>query len=423
MKSTLTIAVALLVGLSLTANDWPRWRGPLGDDLSKETGLLKEWPKDGPKLVWSFKDSGVGYGSPAVVGDTIYLAGAEDPEKGDKEFITCVSLKTGRAVWKTALTTSPGSYNGGWGSGPRSTPTVDGDVVYALGGRGDLHAIDRKDGSVKWKKNLVSEFGGAIPTWGYSESILIDGDRLVCTPGGKRGALAFLNKNTGEELLRSSNNDDAAYSSVIIATLGTVKMYITMSPKGVYGVDAKTGQELWRSAAASNGVAVIPTPIYHDGKVFVTSGYGAGCGLISLKAVGDKVTATDVYKNKAIVNHHGGVVLVDGHIFGYADNGGRWMCLDYLKDSREPVWENKSLSKGSLMYADGHLYLYGEKKGECVLIEASAKEWKESGRFTIPETTKTPRKSGAIWTHPVVANGKLFLRDHELLFCYDVGAK
>ena len=232
--------------------------------------------------------------------------------------------------------------------------------------------------------NLVKDLGGKVPGWGYCESVLIDGDRLLCTPGGAKGTIACLKKKTGEVEWRSSGlTEGAAYSSIVIDPFG-VKQYVTLVPSGVVGVRAADGKLLWKSAAGKNGTAVIPTAIIHDKYVFATSGYGSGCGLVELAPDGsDSVTAKDVYLNKTMQNHHGGVVCVNNFIYGYSDKGG-WMCLDFLKldkDHEDPLWKCSKLDKGSITYADGHFYCYGQGKGTCTLIEANPKEWKESGRF------------------------------------------
>ncbi|MCE9532140.1 MAG: PQQ-like beta-propeller repeat protein [Planctomycetes bacterium] len=425
MKSTriLALAVCLLGATTAISADWPQWRGPNRDGISKDTGLLKAWPTAGPKLLWTFEEAGVGYGTPAVVGDRLYILGSEDPEKGDKEFLTCINSKDGKIVWKKELDNSAGGYSTNWGSGPRSSPTVDGDFVYVLGARGDLQCRKVSDGSKVWGISLVKDLGGKIPGWGYSESILIDGENLLCTPGGAKGTIACLKKATGAVVWRSTElTEGAAYSSIVISNVG-VKQYITLVPGGTVSVSAAEGKLLWKSPAGKNGVAVIPTAVVNDKYVFVTSGYGSGCGLLELTADGkDGVKMKEIYLNKAMLNQHGGVINFENFLYGFSDKGS-WLCLDYLKldkDNETPAWKSSKLDKGSITFADGHFYCYGQGKGVCVLIEANPKEWKETGRFEIPKKSKFPRRSGAIWSHPVVANGKLFLRDHEVLSCFDV---
>lgn len=426
VRRTVALAAVLLTAGALPAADWPQWRGPNRDGVSPETGLLKSWPKGGPPLAWATDLGGVGYSSPVVVGDRLYATAAEDPDNGQKEYAVCLSVKDGKQIWRVPLPVGGGGYSGGWGSGPRSTPTVDGDRLYVLGARGDLSCLSTADGKTIWAGNLVKNYGGRIPGWGYSESVLIDGDKLVCTPGGKDGTVLALNKKTGEKLWQSAGlTDGAAYASLIPTEVGGVRQYVTQTDTAAVGVRAADGKPLWRVAELKRMVAVIPTPVVHDGYAFFTSGYGAGCELLKLTPDGDGTKAEVVYtRNKLVSNHHGGVVRLGDHLYGHTDGGGRWVCFDYRKGGEEPIWESKKLGKGSVIAADGRLYCYAEGNGTVALVEASpAEEWKEAGRFEIPQKTKFPRKSGAIWTHPVVANGKLYLRDHEHLFCYDIAAK
>ena len=425
MRRLLAVSVLLFAGGALHAADWPQWRGPNRDGVSTETGLLKEWPKGGPKLAWKADIGGVGYGSPVTVGDKLFISAAEDSDEGQKEFAICLNTKTGEKAWKAELPNGDGGYLTSWGSGPRSSPTADGDAVYVLGARGDLFRLKAADGAKVWAVNLKKDFGGNIPDWGYSESVLIDGDNLICKPGGSKGTILALEKATGKKVWQSAElTDGAGYASVVAADIGGVKQYITQTQTAAVGIRAKDGKLLWRQNALKRAVAVIPTPVVHDGYAFFTAGYGAGCELIKLTSKDDTTTAEKVYsQNKVLQNQHGGVVRVGEYVYGHTDNGNKWVCFEYLTDATDPEWESKALDKGSLVAADGHLYCYGQTKGTCVLVEASPKEWKETGRFDIPEKSKSPRRDGAIWAHPVVANGKLYLRDHELLFCYDIAAK
>ena len=255
--------------------------------------------------------------------------------------------------------------------------------------------------------------------------MLIDGNKLLCTPGGKNGSIVALDKKTGKKLWQSADlTDGAGYASIIAADIGGVHQYITQTMQAGVGVRASDGKLLWRVAELGRRTAVIPTPVVYKDHVFFTAGYGAGCELIKLTPEGkDGIKATVVYtKNPLIANHHGGVVRVGDLLYGHSDRVG-WFCFDFMKGGEESEWESKALDKGSVTYADGHLYCYGENKGTVVLAEATPDGWKEKGRFELPEKSKHPRRSGKLWAHPVVTNGKLYLRDHELLFCYDVAAK
>jgi outer membrane protein assembly factor BamB len=309
----------------------------------------------------------------------------------------------------------------GYGDGPRGTPTVDGELIYALGGQGNLVCVRAADGTEVWRKSMQRDLAGRMMSgWGYTESPLVDGDKLVCTPGGRGGAVAALNKKTGEVLWRSKEFiDPASYSSLVVSEAGGVRQYAQMTGESVAGVAADDGRLLWRYPRPSR-TAAIPTPVVSEDYVYVTSGYNAGCALLKLTpSAGKKFTVQAVYDNKNLVNQHGGVVLLDGYVYGFSDNKG-WVCQDFK--SGKVLWQERNkLGKGSLTAADGRLYCYSEQDGTAVLTEASPKGWKEAGRFTIPEHTSQRRKrSPNIWTHPVVANGRLYLRDQDLLFCYDV---
>jgi outer membrane protein assembly factor BamB len=411
----LLAAGLLAAAVPVLANDWPQWRGPDRDDISKETGLLKTWPKEGPKVLWTFREAGAGYSGPSVVGDRLYCMGADD--KSDTIF--CLDVQTGKRIWSTPV--APESILER-GDGPRGSPTVDGELVYGETGQGDLVCVERSTGKQKWQKSLTKDLGGSlmVPKWGYSESPLVDGDKVICTPGGKDGALAALDKLTGAVLWRSRDVTDAAgYSSPIVADVGGVRQYVQLTAKAVIGVDAKEGKLLWRYDDTGFQTAVIPTAIFHDDYVFATSGYKAGCELLHLVPDGSGTKAEKVYRNNNMVNHHGGVVLVRDHLYGYSDGSKAWVCLE-IKTGK-PVWAEKKLDKGSLTCADTRLYCYGEDSGTVALVEASPAGWKEDGRFTIPEKSQIRKPGGTkFWTHPVVANGRLYLRDQDLLFCYDV---
>jgi outer membrane protein assembly factor BamB len=269
----------------------------------------------------------------------------------------------------------------------------------------------------------VKDLGGSRPNWGYSESPLVDGDKVICTPGGKNGTLAALDKKTGKTVWRSDVTYGAHYSSIIAADVGGNRQYIQLTSKGVFGVSAGDGKLLWESRLGGCGVAAIPTPIFHDGSVFVTSGYrDSKAGLLKLTATNGKVKAEEVYSGRTLVNKHGGVVLVDGVLYGNTEEGRQWLAMDF-QTGKKLGWEGRNLGIGSVTFADSMLYLYSEDDGTVVLLQPDPKEWKEAGRFNIPEKTKERPRGSNIWTHPVVANGRLYLRDHEFIFCYDVKAQ
>jgi len=396
------------IGTSAMA-DWPQWRGPDRTDVSKETGLLKSWPEGGPKQVWLNKDAGLGYAGFAIVGDTLYTMGA----RNNTEMLIAIAAQDGKQKWAVPMS---GQLKNKWGDGPRGTPTVDGDHVYALSGTGSLFCAKISDGTVVWKKSMA-DLGGKTPGWGYTESVLVDGDKVVCTPGGKEGAIVAFNKTTGDLLWQSKEfTEGAQYASIIVAEHNGKRQYIQLTMSKLVGLDADNGKVLWTSDFPGK-TAVIPTPIFKDGHVYITAGYGVGCKLVK---IGPDNKPADVYQNESMINHHGGVVLVGDYLYGYSDKGG-WTCQEFL--TGKVAWAEKKLGKGAVTFADGMLYLLEESSGTVVLIEASPKGWNEHGRFKLSPQTTQRSPSGKIWTHPVINDGKLYLRDQELLFCFDVKGK
>lgn len=387
--------------------NWPQFRGPDRTDISKETNLLQEWPAGGPKKLWHTDTVGIGYSGPAIVDDRLFIMGGQEK----KEFLYAINANSGEKFWETEIGTL---LTNNWGDGPRGTPTIDGQLAYALSARGNLVCIQAGNGKLVWTKSM-KDLGGNIPRWGYTESVLVDGDQVVCTPGGNQGALAALNKYTGEIVWQSEEfTDGAQYASVITANINGNRQYIQLTMKTVVGIRAEDGKLLWKTKWPGR-TAVVPTPIFSGGKIFVSSGYSVGCKLLE---IGKNNEVTQVYDNNNMTNHHGGVLLLDGNLYGYSDSGG-WTCMDF--ETGEVLWkERRSLGKGALTYADGRLYCLSERSGDVVLAAASSNGWKEHGRFTLEPQTKLRKPSGKIWTHPVVVGGKLYLRDQELLFCYDL---
>ncbi|MEZ6122306.1 MAG: PQQ-binding-like beta-propeller repeat protein [Planctomycetaceae bacterium] len=400
-------SLTLLSVCAVQAADWPTWRGVARDDVSQETGLLTEWPEGGPKKVWTSTEAGLGYSGIAVVGDRLYTLGADD----SSEYVMALDASSGKRLWQTKVGSK---LSNGWGDGPRSTPTVVGDLVVALGGEGDLVCVAAADGALKWSASM-QKLGGKIPNWGYSESPLVDGDVVLCTPGGDQGTVVAFNLKSGEKLWQSTEvTEGAHYSSIVPVNHFGQKQYIQLTQNKLFGLDAD-GKLLWDAEWPLGRTAVIPTPIYHDGSVYVTSGYGAGCMLVN---VSKDNKAEKAYDNKNMKNHHGGVILIGDHVYGHSDGVG-WLCQD-LK-SGEITWNEKGkLGKGAIAYADGMLYCLDEGSGTCVLIKATTSGWEEHGRFVLEPQTKQRSSKGKVWTHPVIANGRLYLRDQEIINCYDV---
>lgn len=386
---------------------WPQWQGPHRNGLNDETGLLKSWPEEGPQRLWLYENCGAGYSGPAVVDGRLYTMGARDGTC----FILALEADTGREVW--AAEVGPALEND-WGNGPRSTPTVVGNFVYALSGQGTLVCVLARNGEEIWRTTM-QQLGGSVPFWGYAESVLVDEGRVLCTPGGAEGAIAALDRRTGRLLWQAKELDDEAhYASIIRAEPHGQPQYVQIIVSRVVGIAPDDGRLLWESPWPGN-VAVIPTPLAHGDQVFVTSGYGAGCKLLT---IGPQDEAEIVYENKHMKNHHGGVILLDGYLYGYSDDAG-WVCMDF--QTGEQVWrEKEALGKGAIAYADGMFYCLAEEDGTVALIEASPEGWKEHGRFTLSPQTQIRSDRGKIWTHPVVVDGKLYLRDQDLFYCYDV---
>lgn len=387
--------------------DWPQWRGPNRDGVSTETGLLKRWPQDGPPRRWMSEKCGLGYSGPAIVGKRLFTMGAF----GDSEVLLAIDVESGDELWATPVGDTLGNN---WGDGPRGTPAVDGDFVYAISAKGNIACVNADSGKVVWSKTM-EQFGGAIPTWGYSESPLVYEDKVICTPGGEQGSVIALNKQTGELIWQAEDlKSGAHYASCVLAKRPEGIECVQLLPDQVVGLDAATGT-VWWSIPWPNPVAAIPTPIVADQQVYVSSGYGVGCKLIE---VGPEHKATEVYANKVMKNKHGGVVLLDGRLFGHSEGVG-WVCQD-LKTG-EPLWRDRDpLEMGSVTSAEGKLYCLGEDSGDVVLVDASPDGWQEVSRFKLDPQSDQRKPEGRIWTHPVICDGRLYLRDQNLLYCYDI---
>jgi outer membrane protein assembly factor BamB len=391
-----------------SAEDWPSWRGPRRDGICAETGLLKRWPTNGPKLLWKATGLGEGYSGPAVVGEVIYILGSRDRQQW---VLALDAAQRGRPIWSTSI--GPVRHEGGGYPGPRSTPTVDGNRVYVLGIGGELVCLETQDGRIVWQRSLENDLGGAAPNWGYAESVLIDGPWLVCTPGGAKATLAALSKADGKPVWTSPIGDPAAYSSVIRASIGQVRQYVQLTAKGVVGVQAEDGRFLWRYDRPANGTANVSTPVWYAQTIFAASDYGTGGGLVWPKKTGDGFQPEELYSTRQMKNHHGGMILLDGCLYG-ADDPGLLTCLDYR--TGKVNWSDRTPGKCSLLYADGMLYARSEDGPVC-LVEANA------ARFSLKGRLQQPQRSGRkAWPHPVISHGRLLLRDQDLLLCYDVRA-
>lgn len=411
----LTSAILSLTAIGADApaskNDWPSWRGPKRDAISTEKGLLSEWPEEGPKLLWTANDLGRAFSSIAISTGRIYTMG----ERKGGTFLICLDLQ-GTEKWAAKV----------GGGDPNCTPTVDGNRVYTVDRNGELACVGTESGNVLWTKSFTKDFGGKMMSgWGFSESPLVDGDRLIVTPGSNDAMLVALDKKTGDVIWKSAvpklgdkGNDGAAYSSVVISNAGKVKQYVQLVGKGIVSVRADDGKFLWNYNKITNGTAAIPTPIVRDDYVFCSSGYNdGGAALLKIVKDGSDLRADEVWYKKAneLQNHHGGVVLLGDYLYmGHGHNQGLPVCVNFL--TGEPTWGPQRGPGGdsaAVVYADGHLY-FRYQNGVMALIEANPKELQVKGKFDV----KT--KDGPGWPHPVVSDGKLYLRDQTHLHCYDI---
>ncbi|MDA2938522.1 PQQ-like beta-propeller repeat protein [Acidobacteria bacterium AH-259-A15] len=404
---------ALLIALVLTgaavggmaAPDWPQWRGPDRTGVSQEKGLLQEWPPGGPPVVWSITGLGKGYGTVAIQRDHIFVQGT----KGKDSVVFCLNRADGKILWSSALGTNLEQSRGG---GPRGTPTVDGERVYILTENGDLACLQTRDSSVVWYRNILRDFKGRNPNWLVSESPLIAGNHVIVTPGGPNASVVALDKMSGKTVWTSKElSDRAAYSSCLVADVQGVRTVLAFTASAGVGLRATDGKLMWSYRPVANRTANVTTPIFHKDKVFFTSAYGTGCALLALKAQGNEVKAEEIYFSRDMQNHHGGVVLVDGYVYGFSNR--ILTCMDFETGKR--VWRARSVGKGSLTCADGRLYLLSENN-VVGLAEATPEGYREKGRFVIQD------EGWPSWAHPVVSGGKLYIRNQGRLTSYNIKA-
>ena len=405
------LVVCALLSNVCSSEDWPSWRGPNRDDISTETGLLNTWPEGGPVKLWTSKDAGLGYSGVSIANGVLFTMGADGTTEESNEFVIAINVESGEKIWQTNV----GQFlDNGWGGGPRSTPTISGDRLVAISGKGEVVCLSTSDGVEKWRASLTG-LGGTIPSWGFCESALIDGDKVLVTPGGENGTIACFNLQTGEKIWQSAEiKEPANYASIIAVDHFGKRQYIQLTGQKVFGLDGN-GKLLWQQDFPGR-IAVVPTPIYRDGQVYVTAGYGTGCLLLNITA-NNKVEK--FYDNKVMKNQHGGVLLVGDYLFGHSDDNGI-ICQNF--NSGDLVWSDKKKNdaKIAVTYADGLLYCLSENSGECFLVEASAAEYKEVSRFKMDPQTTQRNPNGGIWTHPVISNGRLYLRDQDVICCYRI---
>ncbi len=411
--SCVLLAAGLLVPSLTTAADWPQWRGPGRNAVSEETGLLDSWSDNAPALVWRASGAGVGYSSVVIEDGLIFTTGRID----EHVHCVCFEVEKGRRRWSTPV--------GSTSRNVMSTPTVHAGLVYSLDPDGELFCLKADDGAVVWQRDFVADFGGRSSGRGYGESPLIDGDRLICTPGGSGAMLAALDRRTGAVIWKTGlpengadGQDTAAFSSIVVSRGAGVRQFVQLTSRGLAGFEADKGRFLWSYDGISNGRINIPTPIVTGDLVFSANGYHAGAVLLKLKPTdgGTGVAAHEVYRLKGnrFQNHHGGYVLIGDHVYGgHGSNNGLPTCID-LKTGRIE-WKRRGPGSGSaaVIAADGHVY-FRYQDGVIALIEASPEEYRLNGTFELPGT------GGDSWSHPVIADGKLYLREKNGVWAFDV---
>lgn len=386
------------------ARDWPQWRGPDRDGVSKETGLLKAWPEGGPKLLWTAKGCGGGYSSPIVSKGIIYTVG----DIGNECFVIALDLD-GKIKWKTA---NGSAWTGDY-PGARGNPTVSGGMVYHLNAHGDLACLDAKSGDKLWSRNVLKNFGAGNIAWALAESVLIDGDNVICRPGGKDACLAAFDKKTGKTVWTTKGDlGQATHSSSISFTFGGIRHIVSLTTAAAVAVNAENGQLLWRYSIPSSN-QIIPTPVHKDGQVFITT--GDFCGSLRLVVKDGKPAVEELWKNSNLKTYMSGAVLVGGYLYGFHGvNSGKWSCLEF--QTGRTTWTVKGVPKGGLVCADGMLYCIDER-GTVTLVRANPQAYKQVGQFKVPVCG-----SGPTWAPPVVCGGRLYVRHGDCLHCFNVSA-
>jgi outer membrane protein assembly factor BamB len=402
-------AVAMLSSVSVVVStramdDWPQWRGPRRDGVSTERGLLKQWPGNGPPLAWQAKGTGEGYSSFSVANGRLFTLGA----RGSTEYVIAFDTASGKRVWEVA---HGRRFNNDRGDGPRATPTIEGDRVYAFGASGDLSVLDAATGKIVWTQNVLQKYGGSNISWGLSESPLVLSDRILVNAGGSGASIVALRKTDGS-LIWKTQNDEPGYSSAVLLESGGLRQAVFFTAERALGVDVNDGRLLWSYNRVANRTANIATPIVRGSQVFLSSDYGTGAALLSIMVEGPKVSAREVYFTSEMRNHHSSSVLIGDHLYGFSSN----ILTAMHFETGKQAWRDRSVGKGSLVFADDRLYLYSEN-GVVGLAEANPAGYREHGRFQI--------RAGNLptWSHPVVSGGKLFLRDQDTIYAYDVTAR
>jgi len=424
MRRTFGLSLCLLFlavpSFHAQLKDWPQWRGPNRDGIGNEKNLLTDWSKTKPRLVWNSKkvnggkkDIGTGWSSVSIADGRIFTMG----DHGRECFVFALDRQTGKKLWEQKIGASAS------GDGPRCTPTVDGDRVYAVTHAGQLACLNVKDGSILWSKDYAKDFKGkSMANWHFCESPLVDGDKLICTPGGEDAGLVALNKLNGDVIWKAAipKSGGCGYSSIVVAEVGGIRQYITFMnrSKGLVGVDAKNGNLLWNYTKVANGTGNISTPLVKGDLVFASTGYGTGAVLLQLVPEGGGIKAVEKYflGGSKLQNHHGQMILLNDHVYGgHGHNNGSPFCLNML--TGKFAWGPESpvgKKSAAAAYADGHIYLRYEDN-VLALIEATPDSYKLKGTFEIPG-----KGLNTGWPQPVILDGMLYIRGRDQLLCFDL---
>ncbi len=390
------VVVIFVCSLSATAQ-WSQWRGSERTGISNETGLADSWPAGGPEKVWTAEGLGAGFASFSISDGRLYTQG----QRSGSQHVIALDAASGKKLWEVPTGRGFSERRGG---GPRGTPTVDGDRIYALSAAGNLICLEAATGKKIWESNLLDRFSASNIRWGISESPLIDGDVVVVNPGGRGASVVALNKVDGK-LIWKSQSDEAGYSSAIVTEVDGVRQYILLTGDGGIGLLAKNGELLWRYNGVANGTANVATPIFHDNHVFLSSDYGTGCVLLKLTASG----AEEVYFNRDMRNHYGSSVLVNGVLYGSSSR--ILTAMDFKTGA--VLWRDRSVGKAQVIYADGKLYLYSED-GKLGMARATPDGYEELARHEIGQ------REFRTWALPVVSAGKLIIRDQDTAWAFDI---
>ena len=402
----MVLSTALALNAFAFAGDSPRWRGLNRDGKYAETGLLAAWPADGPKALWTINGIGEGFSSVSVANGAIYTTGmTHDAHTG---ILSSLSLD-GALNWRIEY----GAEWEGQQPGTRCCPTVDSGRVYVLSGHGVLVCVDAKTGKAIWQVDIAKKFGGTAPMCGFAESLLIDGDNVICTPGGKDACVVALNKNTGETVWTTAGlSEQAAYCSPILVERGGLRLIITEPVQSIVGINAANGEVVWRQPFDENETMQnhSVTPVYADGLLYATSGHRKGGCMYELSAAGRSIALK--WQDTVLNTLHGGLVFLNGYVYGSACSQ-HWICL--RASDGNVMYRERGIGMGSLIYADGNFYCYGEK-GALALVRA------KPDAFEMVSSVKITSGEGQHWAHPVIANGRLYLRHGDTLTAFDIRA-